>query len=188
MINDPLSDGREKSSRSDVVLFRRESFEKILQALPNCYDQAGYAMIFQMGQNVGHADFKSVVEEQKKLNIPMTKPKILKKVLERYTSMGWGNFSIQSLDVENSAMIAINGNLFSESCSKKSVGCCFIQGMLAGLMTEVFETEPVFGEPRCLAMQGERCIIRVNKEKQDYSANAAPLQQEAQFKSDKGTS
>ena len=137
----------------------------MLTNLTDTYGAPGYSMIFSMGKNTGEEEFKSIAEEQKKLGIPMTRPKILKKVLDRLTSMGWGRFHVESLELNASAIVVVNNNIFSDKCSSESVGCCFIQGIIAGLMSEVFESEPVYGEPRCQKEEGERCVFKLTSEK-----------------------
>jgi predicted hydrocarbon binding protein len=153
------------ASNPSIVLLRRESFEKMLTAFTETYGTPGYSMIFSMGKKVGEEEFRNIAEEQEKLNIPMTRPKILKKALDRLTSMGWGRFQAESLELNISAIVVVTNNMFSDKCSKSSVGCCFIQGIIAGLISEVFESEPLYGEPRCLAQPGGRCVFRLSSEK-----------------------
>jgi predicted hydrocarbon binding protein len=166
MINEPLiTRQREGEAKSSVILLRRECFEKMLTNLTETYGAPGYSMIFSMGKNTGESEFRSMAEEQNKLGIPMTRPKILKNVLDRLTSMGWGRFQAESLELNASAVVVVNNNIFSDRCSHDSMGCCFIQGIIAGLMSEVFESEPIYGEPRCLAQPGGRCVFRLSSEK-----------------------
>jgi predicted hydrocarbon binding protein len=166
MSNKPLTGclGDEESSPS-VILFRQESFEKIMKTLIDTYGSAGFSMIYSLGKNVGQSEFRSIMEEQKNLCIPMTRPKLLKKVLERFTYMGWGKFAIESLELNSSAIVVITKNIFSKNCSRDSVGCCFIQGLIAGLMSEVFESEPIYDTPRCFIQENERCLFRLKSQK-----------------------
>ncbi|MGD0804536.1 MAG: hypothetical protein ABSA11_10755 [Candidatus Bathyarchaeia archaeon] len=166
MINEPLIDRQqEENSKPTVILLRRESFVKMLTNLTETYGAPGYSMIYSLGKNTGGEEFRSVSEEQKKLGIPMTRPMILKKALERLASMGWGRFQVESLELNASAIVAIKKNIFNDSCSHDSVGCCFIQGLIAGIMSEVFEAEPIYSEPRCHAEEGERCVLMLTSEK-----------------------
>ena len=166
IINEPLTtQKREESIKPSVILLRRESFEKILSNLPETYGAPGYSMIFSMGKTTGEEEFRSIAEEQIELGIPMTQTNILKKVLNRLTLMGWGRFRVESLELNASAVVAVSNNIFSEGCSHDSVGCCFIQGIIAGLMSEVFDSEPVYGEHRCQVEEGERCVFRLTSEK-----------------------
>jgi predicted hydrocarbon binding protein len=165
MSNEPLTSSQLQGTRNpSIILLRRESFEKMLSAFTETYGTPGYSMIYSMGKDVGVEEFKNIAEELKTLNIPMTRPKILKKVLERFTSMGWGNFQAESLELDISSIIVVTNNMFSDKCSHTSVGCCFIQGIIAGLMSQVFESEPQYTEPRCLAQPGGRCLFRLKSE------------------------
>lgn len=122
-------------------------------------------MIYALAKNVGQSEFRSVMEEQKKLFIPMTRPKLLKKVLDRFTYMGFGKFTIESLELNSSAILVVTKNIFNENCSHDSAGCCFIQGLIAGLMVEVFESEPIYNQPRCFIQEGDRCLFRLKSER-----------------------
>jgi predicted hydrocarbon binding protein len=148
-----------------MILLRRESFEKMLTNLTETYGAPGYSMIYSLGKNTGEEEFRGIVEEQKQLGIPMTRQKILKMVLDRLTSMGWGRFKVESLELNASAIVVVNRNIFNDSCSHDSVGCCFIQGIIAGIMSEVFESDAIYSEPRCQAEEGERCVLRLTSEK-----------------------
>jgi predicted hydrocarbon binding protein len=161
MSNNRLSTQAEVRAQNAVVLLRGESFEKMLTDFTETYGNPGYSMIYSMGRKVGQREFKNIVEEQNRLNLPTSHPKILKKVLERFTSMGWGSFKAESLELNVSSIIVVTNNIFSETCSRSSVGCCFIQGIISGLMQEVFESEPIYGEPRCLPQPEGRCVIRL---------------------------
>ena len=164
-INEPLTTQKgETNVKSSVILLRRESFEKILRNLPETYGAPGYSMIFSMGKKTGEEEFKSIAEEEKELGIPTTNIKILKKAFDRLTLMGWGKFHVESLELNASAVVAVNNNIFSEDCTQNSVGCCFIQGIIAGLISKIFESEPIYGEPRC-QNDGERCVLRLTSEK-----------------------
>jgi predicted hydrocarbon binding protein len=166
MINEPLIDRQqEENSKSTVILLRRESFVKMLNNLTETYGTPGYSMIYSLGKNIGEEEFRSVSEEQKKLGISITRPMILKKALERLTSMGWGRFQVKSLELNTSAIVVIRKNIFNDSCSHDSVGCCFVRGLIAGIMSEVFESEPIYSEPRCHAEEGERCVLMLTSEK-----------------------
>ena len=164
MSNNPISSQVEGTQKNAVVLIRGDSFEKMLTAFTETYGNPGYSMIYSMGKKVGQGEFKNIVEEQKKLGIPTTRPKILKKVLERFTSMGWGSFKAESLELNVSSIIVVTNNIFSDKCLSNSVGCCFIQGIISGLISEVFESEAIYGEPRCLPQPGGRCVIRLTAE------------------------
>jgi predicted hydrocarbon binding protein len=166
MMNQPLirSQEEEKGSNS-VILFRKECFENILITLQKTYGAPGYAMVYDLGKNVGKEEYKNIADEMTKLGIPNTRQNILKKALDRFTSMGWGRFQAESLELDVSTIIILKNNVFSDSCSNKSIGCTFIHGLIAGLMMEVFESEPVYTEPRCLAQQGGRCVFRIKSEK-----------------------
>ena len=165
MSNKPLTSSQTQGTQNpSLVLIRRESFEKMLTAFVETYGTSGYSMIFSMGKQVGEEEFKNIAEEQKNLGLPMTRPKLLKKVLERLTSMGWGNFHAESLELNISSIIVVTNNMFNDKCSNTSVGCCFIQGIIAGLMSQVFEAEPHYSEPRCLAQPGGRCVFRLTSE------------------------
>jgi len=165
MSNKPLTGCQEEDRDASVVLFRKESFEKFLSGLIETYGQAGYSMVFALAKSVGQSEFKSVMEEQQELTIPMTRPKLLKKVLDRYSAMGWGKFVIESLELNSSAIVVVTNNIFKGSCSPESVGCCFIQGLIAGFMSEVFDSEPVYGQPRCFIQETNRCLFNIRTKK-----------------------
>ena len=166
MSNQPLTSSQGQGTRNpSMVLLRREGFEKMLAAFTETYGTPGYSMIYSMGKQVGVEEFKNIAEEQKNLGLPMTRPKILKKVLERFTSMGWGRFQAESLELDISTIIVVTNNMFSDKCSHTSIGCCFIQGIIAGFISQVFESEPLYSEQRCLAQPGGRCVFRLTSEK-----------------------
>jgi predicted hydrocarbon binding protein len=153
-----------------------------MTTLTDTYGSAGYSMIYSLAKNVGQSEFKSVMEEQQRLCIPMTRPKILRKVLDRFTYMGFGKFTIESLELNSSAILVVTRNIFSENCSPESVGCCFMQGLIAGLMVEVFESEPIYNQPRCFIQEGDRCLFRLKSERSQNKPLDSPFIEQQDIK------
>jgi predicted hydrocarbon binding protein len=165
MSNKPLTSYQDQVTKNpSLVLIRKDSFEMMLTNFVETYGTSGYSMIYSMGKRVGEEEFKDIANEQKSLGLPMTRPKLLKKALDRITYMGWGNFKAESLELNISTIIVVTNNMFNDKCSKTSVGCCFLHGMVAGVMSQVFESEPHYTEPLCPGEHGERCVFSLASE------------------------
>jgi predicted hydrocarbon binding protein len=159
------SKGEEKKKKeSTLLILKSDSFLKTIQALTNSFGTSGSGMIFNMGLNCGYSEGTHVLEESKEPQ-PDNSESLLEKSFYRSTSMGWGDISIDHYDAETSTLeITIDNNPFKDNCGTERLeGCHFIRGYLAGVVSEILDTDMVFTSDECKGTQDGYCTFHMEK-------------------------
>jgi predicted hydrocarbon binding protein len=155
-------------NESSVVLMRADSFQRMLQYFTQTFGSSGLTMIYSMGMANGKYETSQMRDELRNLEAPVTKKLLLEKTLWRLTSMGWGGFKLEKLDsITGEAHIEIKNNPFSLNCdSQENGGCYFIQGFIAGVVSDVLDEDLTYGSPRCSHGENGSCLLQLKKPRQ----------------------
>jgi len=166
MINvNRLVNGENNKSDLSIILIKTKSFANMVGYLTKSFGTPGLSMVYAMGKENGQEEVNQLRLDLKKLETPLAKKELLDKVLQRVSQMGWGKLSIGEFDaVGGKVRINVNHNPFSEDCGTKDAGgCFFLHGYMAGLVSEVMEEPMEFSSPRCLDVEDDQCILRLQR-------------------------
>jgi predicted hydrocarbon binding protein len=158
-----LGGERRSKSESQVLLMRTDSFLRMIKYFTNNFGATGLTMIYSMGEANGKYETSQMREELKSLDVPILKKQLIEKSLWRITSMGWGTFSLASLDtITGETAINIKINPFSEQCDlEDNGGCYFLQGYIAGVLSEALNDEITYCDPRCSTESDGACQLHL---------------------------
>lgn len=161
-----LGDGGNKSnSELSILLIKTNSFKNMVGYLTKSFGTPGLTMVYSMGEENGVDEVKQLRRDLKKLETPLAKKQLLEKALQRVSQMGWGKISIGEFDaVGGKINIIIKHNPFSDACgTKEAGGCFFLHGYMAGLVSEIMEEKMEYGSPRCLDIEENQCVLRIQR-------------------------
>ena len=126
---------------------------------------------------------KSVKERllpQFSFNFGLEKKKELELIIEFFTASGWGNLQIIDLEMEaKRAIIVIDNSPFAAALKGKVQlsADVFIRGVIAGLLSKVFEEDIDCVEAECAAHNSERCKFIIKPKLEFDFANTIVQQQ-----------
>jgi predicted hydrocarbon binding protein len=155
-----MSDKKENT----LLLIRPEPFLKMIQALTNSFGSSGSAMIFNMGLGCGYSEASQVREDNGGFR-SVEKRELLLKALQRMSQEGWGQISLNYYDPVTGILgIAVKRNPFVEGCgTEKLEGCHFLRGFIAGVASEMLETDMVYLEGGCGGLKDGACQLQLEK-------------------------
>jgi predicted hydrocarbon binding protein len=158
-----LGGGRRTNSESSVLLMRTDSFQSMLKYFTITFGASGLTMIYSMGEANGKYETRQMKGELRSLEAPIIKQQLIEKSLWRLTSMGWGDFKLDSLDpIKCQATIKISINPFSENCkSTDAGGCYYLQGYIAGVISEALNEDITYKETRCSKTEEGSCELNL---------------------------
>lgn len=158
-----LGGERRSKAESSVLLMRTDSFQRMIKYFTLNFGAAGLTMIYSMGEANGKYETSQMRDEFRSLEAPVVKRQLVEKSLWRLTTMGWGSFTLGALDtITGEATINIKVNPFGEQChSEDKGGCYFLQGYIAGVVSEALHDEVTYGDPRCSEGEEGGCQLHL---------------------------
>jgi predicted hydrocarbon binding protein len=158
-------ESKPKEKREDTLLLMRpEPFLKMIQALTNTFGSSGAAMIFNMGLSCGYSEASQTREDSGGLR-SHDKRELLQKSLQRVSQEGWGQISLNYYDtITGVAGISLKQNPFLEGCGTERLeGCHFLKGFIAGIASEILETDMVYTAEGCGGMKNGACQLQLER-------------------------
>jgi predicted hydrocarbon binding protein len=146
------------------LLMRSDFFAKMFDSLIKSYGSAGDAMIFAIGKDLGVDMVKDLATGVTRFGETVSEREILEKALLKLSDMGWGAYSVFEFDnLRKTVQIRVGSSPIVEGCSAASGGGCqFLQGLVIGVISELFEKEMAMGSPRCLKNSDGSCTFYLN--------------------------
>jgi hypothetical protein len=141
---------REVVTRKDFpfLLLRSDFFNKMFESLIKNYGQAGKAMMFSMGRDLGAGKVKELMDSAQWFDAPQSESEIIDKVFVKLNHMGWGRFHVESFDpFKKHLQLSVRSTPFIEKNSADSNGYPFLQGVIVGITSEIFEKEMSISDP-----------------------------------------
>ena len=147
-----------------LLLMRPDSFLKMIQALTNSFGSSGAAMIFNMGLGCGYSEAAKVREDNGGFR-SLDKRELLIKAFLRISQEGWGEISLIYYDPVTGLMgVSVRHNPFVDGCGTERIeGCHFLKGYIAGLASEMLETDMVYTVNGCAGIQDGACQLQLER-------------------------
>jgi len=162
---------RERQSKIDLqsfdppifIMMRPDFLERMFDSLIRVYHSAAYPIILTMGKESGVEEVKLLREEYLRTNESYAKNEFLDLVLDRFAKLGWGRIAVDKLSTQDDGVkIDVSFNSLIKECgSETKGGCVFLQGLLAGIASEVMEEDVDPGVPRCERTQEGACRLHL---------------------------
>jgi len=156
---------KKKNNEPSVVLMRTDFFERMMSYHTKNFGATGLSMIYSMGFANGKYEVFQLRDELLELEAPITKSVLLEKTLQRITHMGWGSIHISEFNqITSEVKVEISFNPFRAKCqSVNNGGCHFLQGYVAGVISEVLGEEVTYNETRCMKSGDCECLLLLRK-------------------------
>ena len=154
---------QEQRQRGDLpfILLKPSFFNLMFDSLLKSYGSAGISMIFAMGRERGIGEVREYRKEFSQFSMSLSKRELLNRVFLRLNQMGWGKYDIGDYNPDSNIFtIDMKFNPLVVKCGSNSNGsCAFIQGLLSGVVSEVFEKEVSMASPRCEKSPSGSCSL-----------------------------
>ena len=146
---------------------RTDTFEMMMGYLTRNFGATGLSISYSMGVANGKYEVAQIREELKRLEAPATKKELLEKSLQRLTAMGWGKLKLAELNtITGENTVTVEQNPFREGCDPKdNGGCYFLQGFVAGVVSETLEEDVTYIDTRCTHEDLKGCSFHLMRSK-----------------------
>ena len=150
-----------------TIIIRAEVMTSILNRLKGIFGaegKAGKAILYGIGEAAGRNFYKGIVSQIG----PETIRSHVKDIIGLHTAQGWGDFKLESLDLNE--MTACVNVFNSFECAVHGTGspsftCDFVRGHLAGLLSEMFDKRMDVTETSCVARGHSNCQFDIREAK-----------------------
>lgn len=140
---------------TEWVLLRVEALQGMFDETVKAFGSGAYTIWYLAGRGAGRAMAKLV----EALKEEASKGGIVERVCRELSSLGWGRFEVQRLDLEKAKYVfRVHNNPFARGRQAvKETACIYVKGYLEGLMEALTGREVKLKEQVCVAEGASYC-------------------------------